>query len=230
MINYNSLFSSVVVAILLPLTIQSPWYQHRSTTAAAFVPGVRSLYSTHTTRLHSSTNDNVPPLTRLLDDLSKTNILSNRKSIMEKELVVAKCDIPRLGIYGDQMYELQSIFLKGKSTTLGVVDTTTGSSSSGGGGIVDKIPLQTLDLTNQKIPPGYTLYITLYSPMYHDDDGCGVIVTPQEVGIVTMKDEIADSIMVALPLLMFTLTLSSTFASIYQERYGGSFLDAFWGT
>jgi len=125
------------------------------------------------------------------------------------------------------MYELQSIYLQGKSTSLSVADTT-GLPRSGG--IIDKIPLPALDLANQKIPPGYTLYITLYSPMYHDDDGIGVIVTPQEVGLTTMQDEIIDSLLTALPLLFFTLSLSATFASSYTQRYGGNFLDAFWGT
>lgn len=168
----------------------------------------------------------MPPLTKFLDNLSNTNLLANKKSVKLKELVIAKYDIPNLGIYGDQMYELQSIYLQGRGPAL------SGAESNPSGKIIDKVHLPLLDLENRKVPPGYTLYITLYSPMYHDNEnhgGRGVIVTPEEVGLITMKDEIADSILVALPVLSLWVGLSMTFANIYHQRYGGNLLDAFLG-
>jgi len=180
-----------------------------------------------TTRLHYSNNDDVPPLTKFLDKLANTNLLTTEKSIKQNSLVIAKYDLPDLGIYADQMYEMQSVYLKGRKSSL-----SSGNEVSGGG-IIEKIPLSSLELENRQVPSGYTLYITLYSPMYHDSDyhgGRGVIVTPEEVGLVRMKDEITDSILVALPVLSIWVGTSMTFVNIYQQKYGGNFLDAFLGT
>jgi hypothetical protein len=44
-----------------------------------------------------------------------------------------------------------------------------------------------------------------------------------------MKDEVLDSVLVAIPILSFWLGLSFVFATKYNERYGGNFMDAFFG-
>jgi len=181
------------------------------------------------TRLQYSTNDDIPPLTKFLDKLANTNLLTTEKSVKQNALVVAKYDLPNLGIYADQMYELQSVYLQGKKSTL----SSGGEGIGNSGGIIEKVPLPSLELDNRQVPSGYTLYITLYSPLYHDSayhGGRGVIVTPEEVGLVRMKDEIADSILVALPVLSIWVGTSMTFVNIYQQKYGGNFLDAFLGT
>ena len=103
-------------------------------------------------------------------------------------------------------------------------------------GIVEKIELPDLDLSTDggaKVPSGYQLYITLYSQMYHDNDkfgGRAVITTPEEVGLVSMKDEVVDSVLVALPILSFWVGTCLTFSNWYTEKYGGSFMDAFFRT
>jgi len=218
----------VYLKAFFPLAILVPSH-HISTTA--FV--CRETLSFHnldaTTRLHYSNNDDIPPLTKFLDKLANTNLLTTEKSIKQNSLVIAKYDLPDLGIYADQMYEMQSVYLKGRKSSLSSSNEVSGN----GCGIIDEIPLSSLELENRQVPSGYTLYITLYSPMYHDNDhhgGGGVIVTPEEVGLVRMKDEITDSILVALPVLSIWVGTSMTFVSIYQQKYGGNFLDAFLGT
>lgn len=114
--------------------------------------------------------------------------------------------------------------------------------SGGGDGdfktsLIEKIELAELDLRGNNIPLegrglGYTLYIQLYNPMYHDNDDFGrkgVIVTPDEVGLVSMKDEVVDSVLSALPILSFWLGTCFVFARTYNEKYGGTFVDAFLG-
>ena len=100
----------------------------------------------------------------------------------------------------------------------------------------EKISLSSLTLDeeemtmNTEIPAGYSRYITLYSPIYHKDTNpTGVIVTPQEVGLVSLRDEVVDSVLVALPILSFWLATCFVFAGKYNERYGGNFIDALLG-
>lgn len=135
----------------------------------------------------------------------------------------------------DQTYELKSVYLQGRKT-----DGTTRSSIDEVSntieqveGVIEKIHLSTLDLeTTSSTPSGYTRYISLYSPMYHDNDqfrGRPVIVTPEEVGLVSMKDEVLDSVLVALPILSFWLGTIFVFANTYHERTGGNFIDAIFG-
>ena len=184
-------------------------------------------------------DENLPPLTIFMQKALKTGI--DNKAIQQNSLVVTKYDLPDLGIFADQTYELKSIYLQGKN----IVGSNESGSNSGGNsngnsnsnsnsnsnGEVEKIILSELDLTQESIP-GYTLYIALYSQNYHNNDkfsGRPVIVTPAEVGLVSMKDEVLDSVLVAIPILSFWLGLCFVFATKYNERYGGNFMDAFFG-
>ncbi|GFH49137.1 hypothetical protein CTEN210_05613 [Chaetoceros tenuissimus] len=174
--------------------------------------------------------ENEPPLTKFLDGLSKTS-MDNTK-IQKNALVVTKYDIPDLGIFADQTYELQSIYLQGLKK-----DYTKEGEEDGQSSIIEKIELDELDLNNPskmaEMKPGYTLYVSLYSSMYHDNDkfgGKAVVSTPEEVGLVSMKDEVADSILVALPILSFWLGTCYTFSSWYNDKYGGNFFDALFRT
>ena len=178
-------------------------------------------------RLHMSKE---PPLTAFLDKFSKTGV--DNTSIQRNSLVIAKYDLPELGIHADQTYELQSIYMQGMSEAT-ETDADAGGESKG---IIEKIDLPKLDLLDNErsiaVPPGFSLYITLYSSMYHDNDkfgGKAVIVTPQEVGLVSMKDEVVDSVLVALPILSFWLGTCFTFSNWYHDKYGGSFSDALFG-
>lgn len=130
------------------------------------------------------------------------------------------------GIFADQTYQLQSIYAQGTNQSTEIKD---GESNNG---VIEKIEQPYLDLSdsNSNIPGGYTLYITLYSQMYHDNakfGGKAVITTPEEVGLVSMKDEVLDSVLVALPILSFWLGTCFTFSNWYTSKYGGNFMDAF---
>lgn len=133
------------------------------------------------------------------------------KGTMERgSVVVAKADIPSLNIWMDQTYELRSVYLQGMNP-----ETQ----------IVERMSCPSLE-ANMSIPSGYTLYVSLFSPVYHDE---AIVATPEEVGLITLKDEVQDSVLMALPILSFWLAVSYTFASQYNERYGGNFVDAFFG-
>jgi len=129
------------------------------------------------------------------------------------DVIFAKRDIPSLKIYADTAYDVTSIYHQGLNP-----DT----------GRIDKISVSTLD---QVVPRGYTRYVTLYSPVHHGDDMVegAVIVTPEEVGLVSMKQEVDQSLLLAVPGL-FWVGLCVYFTNVYTERYGGTFLDAFMGT
>jgi hypothetical protein len=132
-----------------------------------------------------------------------------------QSVVVAKADLPNLGIWMDQSYQVESIYLQKQMNNFN--------------NTVERIPLTNLIVvdSSESIPSGYTQYLQVYNPAYHDDKS--VIVTPEEIGLVSLRDEIMDSILFALPVLGFWMTTSAIFAKTYNERYGGNFFDAFWG-
>uniref|UniRef100_A0A7R9ZJR3 Transmembrane protein n=1 Tax=Craspedostauros australis TaxID=1486917 RepID=A0A7R9ZJR3_9STRA len=123
--------------------------------------------------------------------------------------VVAKADIPSLGIWTDQAYELREVYIQ----------------STNEDGTVQRMALDGIDEASSNQGKQY---IRLYSPMYHKETG-PVIVTPAEVGLVSFRQEVRDSILFALPVLAFWLSVSYTFATKYMERSGGSLMDAFLG-
>jgi hypothetical protein len=169
---------------------------------------------------NNNNDDDDTPLGRLLRGLLQTtDTTSSSTTAMDRNaIVVAKVDIPSLGIWKDQSYELQNIYLQG-------MNSETNS-------IVDKIPLDSLIIVGNsesvKIPTGYTQYIELYNPTYHKSKGA-VKVTPEEVGLVSLRTEVLDSVLFALPVLGFWTATSWMFAKTYNDRYGGNFLDALFG-
>jgi hypothetical protein len=163
----------------------------------------------------TATNDT--PLGRFLRGIWQTGM---KETIQINAMVVTKADIPSLGIWMDQSYELKSIYMQG-------VNAETNE--------VEKIPLpQVLDTTSSSTSSSsyprtrYTQYIELYNPIYHKDDA-PVKVTPEEVGLVSLRDEVLDSIVFALPVLGFWTATSFMFAKTYNDRYGGNFFDALFG-
>jgi hypothetical protein len=158
------------------------------------------------------TLENDTPLGRFLRGLARTGM---KDTVNVNAIVIAKADILSLGIWMDQSYELQSIYLQGLNPETN---------------LVEKIPLETLtDEEATTTTQGYTKYIKLYSPVYHKESG-PVIVTPEEVGLVSLRDEVLDSILFALPVLAFWTTTAFMFAKTYNERYGGNFIDALFRT
>jgi len=156
----------------------------------------------------SKNSNDEPPLTSFLDKVSKTGLDNTR--IQKNALVIAKYDIPDLGIFADQAYELEEIYIQTKLAN----------------GLVEKVDLPELDLKNSD---GTTRYIKLYSSLYHDKEKFGgeaVICTPEEVGLISMKDEVFDSIVFALPVLSFWVGTCILFSYWYNAKYGGTFIDA----
>ena len=68
---------------------------------------------------NNDTNLKEPPLTAFLDNVSKTGLDNTR--IQRNALVIAKYDVPELGIFADQTYELQEIYFQ-KTTQEGLVE------------------------------------------------------------------------------------------------------------
>lgn len=127
-------------------------------------------------------------------------------------VVVSGLSLPSLGIEDWQSYELVSVYDQG-------VDDN---------GLPVKIPRK--DLQEAKpIPYGYKRYCTLYSDRYHKESG-PVVVSPDEIQLVSVRDEVFDSLLMALPVFGFWTALAVSFANSYNERYGGNFLDALFRT
>jgi hypothetical protein len=123
------------------------------------------------------------------------------------DMVVCKISNPDLGIYENTSYELKSIYAQS-------FDDDTQS--------IVKLQLSGL---NDPIPTGSTLYVTLFSPNMHKE---AVVVSPQEVGLSSVKNELGDAAWLAVP-GFFWVFVAASFFNTYHERTGGSFLDAFWG-
>jgi len=195
--------TSSEIKVLSPLSSSRHQYQQ-------YVPFTQlSLSSNNDGNMNNDAKE--PPLTAFLDKVSKTGLDNTR--IQKNALVIAKYDLPDLGIFADQAYELQEVY-----TQINL-----------GNGLVQKEILPELDL---KSSDG-TRYIKLFSPLYHDKEkfgGKAVTCTPEEVGLVSMKDEVLDSIVFALPVLSFWVGTCVLFSYWYNAKYGGTFIDALMST
>ena len=149
---------------------------------------------------------------RMSEGLARTG-MKDMNSLEVGDIVVAKYEIANLNIWGDSGYEIIEMYAQG-------VDKETGQ--------IDKIALTSLADNTAQSKVGYTKYLKVYSPKYHSDSG-PVIVTPDEMGLITIKDELVESLWLALPGL-FWVVLAATFASNYNERYGGDFFNAMFRT
>lgn len=146
----------------------------------------------------------------LVGRMARGMVSTGMKETVERyDVVVAKADVPDLGIFADQAYEVVSIYLQGLNPKTE---------------LLERIPLDSLEDGTNKA--GYTKYIRLYSPSYHEEP---VIVTPEEVGLVSLRDEVVDATLVMLPIFAFWVCTCLVFAGKYNERYGGNFVDALFG-
>jgi hypothetical protein len=156
-------------------------------------------------------------LRRALSSLNEVNTGGGSEGgLSAGSTVVPSSDIPLLGIWQFQTYALQSIFDQGSPSQ---------HSAAGGDSIVEKIPVATLSDPISR--PGYTRYITLYSPKYHEEP---ITITPDEVGLLSIREEVMDSLLMALPIFGFWTAVAFSFANTYNERYGGNFIDALFRT
>ena len=111
---------------------------------------------------------------------------------------------PEYGIVRAQSYELQRVYFQG----------------IGSDGEVRRVDVKSLEAKAPADCAGFTKYLVLFSRRYHDNTG-PVIVRPNEVELVTVKDEITASAWLALPGL-FWVWLAYTIYQ-YGESHGGIF-------
>lgn len=123
--------------------------------------------------------------------------------------MVCKRSLERLNIVENASYEVQSIYTQyfNEETQQTV-----------------KEPLESLSDADA-IDPNKAVYLTLFSPKHHSE---AVIVTPEEVGLVTVREELGNAAWLAVP-GFFWIVVAYSFYNIYHERTGGSFGDAFFG-
>ena len=210
LVSYNNLLFPAE-GFLKPVTvtvINRAFRQHKQ---LQYISGFPSLVSL--TRLSESDKDTQP----IDNDRSQglRRALSALGEVSESEIkvgstVVAGNNIPNLGIWQFQAYELKSIYDQGTKED----------------GVVEKIQRASLEEPVQ--PPTYTRYVTLYSKKHHED-GQPVVVSPQEVELSSMQQEVVSSLLQALPLFVFWTALAFSFANQYSQRTGGTFWDAMFG-
>mmetsp|Transcript_19799 Transcript_19799/g.34094 ORF Transcript_19799/g.34094 Transcript_19799/m.34094 type:complete len:236 (+) Transcript_19799:43-750(+) len=127
------------------------------------------------------------------------------------DLVVCKRSLPNLGIYENASYEVTSIYTQSfNEETQKIVKQPWGS--------LEKAA--SVGNTN----PNNVVYMTLFLP----EQGEAVVVTPEEVGLVTVREELGNAVWLAVP-GFFWVFVAANFYNTYHERTGGSFGDAFWG-
>jgi len=140
---------------------------------------------------------------------------NDNRLLVGSTVVVSGLSLPHLGIEDWQSYELVSVYDQGVNDV---------------NGLPIKIPRTDLnEAQDNMIPSGYKRYCTLYSARYHQDTG-PVVVSPDEIQLVSVQDEVKDSLLMALPVFGFWTALAVSFANMYNERYGGNFLDALFRT
>ena len=146
------------------------------------------------------------------------NLMKDTKDLAVDDWVVAKRDVPSLGIRAGAVYKILSIFLKGTS-----------ADATGLG--VEVVPLERYGDDNQD--QRYTKYLRVYNPRDHEAIASttekGVVVTPEEIGLVSVKADWTEALFLAVP-GFFWVFVAMAFSNYYTDRYGGNFLDAFFRT
>lgn len=122
------------------------------------------------------------------------------------DTVVCKRSVPNLGIVENSSYEVTSIYSQ-------YFDEETQR--------IVKRPLSGLD-DDAFIGNREKVYVALLS-----SEG-EVIVSPEEAGLVTVREELGEAAWLAVP-GFFWVAVVASFYNTYHERTGGSFGDAFWG-
>ena len=77
--------------------------------------------------------------------------------------------------------------------------------------------MESLDAPPPEGCAGYTRYLTLWSSRYHSETR-PIVVRPEEVKVVAVKDEVADSAWLALPGLLWVWVAYSIYQ--YGESHG----------
>jgi hypothetical protein len=146
------------------------------------------------------------------------NLMKDTRDLAVGDWVVAKRDVPSLGIRAGAGYKLLEIFLKGAST----------KTQEGVG--VEVVPLERYgDDEDDGYGSSFTKYLRVYNPRDHPEQDRGVLVTPEEIGLVSVRADWTEAAFLAVP-GFFWVFVALAFSNYYTDRYGGSFLDAFFRT
>lgn len=134
------------------------------------------------------------------------------KTVIETgDTIVCKNSVPSLSIYENASYEVVAIYAQSFNEETQQVEKTMMN-------CIDED-------SSANLPSKSQLYVSLFSPVHHEKP---VIVSPEEVGLATVRSELGNAVWLAIP-GFFWIFLASSFYNIYHERTGGSFSDAFWG-
>ena len=79
------------------------------------------------------------------------------------------------------------------------------------------MPVASVDAQPPEGCAGYTMYLRLYSKEYHTEP---VVVRPEEVGLVSLGEEVVDSLKIGVPILGFWLTVIAFLLSYGQATAG----------
>lgn len=196
-------------------------------------------------------------------NIGLNNLMKDTKDLVVGDWIVAKRDVPSLGIRAGAVYKIISVYLKGGNADVNV-NVNVNSSNSGLG--VEVVPLQRYGDDEEKDEyqvyrrsNSYTKYLRVYNPRDHgsdnnsvignhdydydyedsdnenDNDGDGdrsndgVVVTPEEIGLVSVKADWTEALYLAVP-GFFWVFVAMSFSNYYTDRYGGGFWDAFFRT
>ena len=121
-------------------------------------------------------------------------------SIVPGRICIARRDFPSKYIVCDQAYEVVDIYYQGLSCA-----------------DVERVSVPSMDTRPPEGCAGYTMYLKLYSKEYHTEP---VTVRPEEAGLVSLGEEVVDSLKIGIPILGFWLTVIS-FLLAYGEATGG---------
>lgn len=120
----------------------------------------------------------------LIDGVRKGSLSSE---IATGRIVIAKKDFPTKYIVMDQAYEVLEIYYQGLR-----------------GNNVERVPVASMDARPPDGCSGYIMYLKIFSAEYHN---APVVVRPEEVGLVSLGEEVLDALKIAIPILGFWLTV-----------------------
>ena len=136
----------------------------------------------------------------LFEGVRKGGIVGYTK-IVPGCICIARRDLPQCYIVRDQAYEVTEIYYQGLR-----------------GAEVERVAVPSLDARPPEGCAGYIMYIKLFSPEYHTEP---VTVRPEEVGIVSLGEEVWDSLKIGVPILGFWLAVIALLLAYEQASLGG---------
>ena len=140
----------------------------------------------------------------LIDGARKGSLGSS--AIVPGVICIARRDFPSKYIVVDQAYEVREIYYQGLN-----------------GSEVERLLVTSLDAKPPEGCSGYVMYMKIFSEAYHTEP---VIVRPEEVGLVSLGEEVVDSLKIAIPILGFWLTVISFLLAYGQQGASAATDDA----